>query len=64
MPEDPDCAHDELRQHSTLTAETIWIRGEDGFHAPEDEINTILAEETLWFECLGCGSSVDPSTAP
>jgi len=59
-----DCKHDELRQISTITAETAWTRGADGFHVPDREINEVLSENTEWFECVECGDHVEPETAP
>jgi hypothetical protein len=32
------CQHDELRQISTITAETFWLRGQDGRHLPDEAI--------------------------
>jgi hypothetical protein len=58
------CQHEELRQISTLTAETIWTRGADGFHVPDAEINQVLGEDIEWFECVDCGERVEPATAP
>jgi hypothetical protein len=57
------CNHDELRQISTLTAKTTWIRSADGFHTPEAEINQVLEEETALFECVECGERVEPETS-
>ena len=58
-----DCDHDELRQISTITAETTWSRGADGFHVPDDEITKVLGEDTEWFECVECGEHVEPEMA-
>lgn len=58
------CKHDELRQISTITAETTWARGADGLHAPDADINKVLGEDTEWFECVECGERVEPQTPP
>lgn len=59
-----DCNHDELRQISTITAETTWSRGPNGLHVPDGEITKVLEEETEWFECVDCGESVEPEFLP
>ena len=58
------CRHEELRQISTLTTETIWSLGPGGFYVPEPLINDVLGEDTETFECVACGEPVDPVTAP
>jgi hypothetical protein len=58
-----DCDHNELRQISTMTAETTWTRGLDGFHVPDSEITKVLGEDTDWFECIDCGESVEPDVS-
>lgn len=58
------CTHDELRQLSTITAETVWNREPDGHHLPEATFTKVLWEETEWFECSACGERVSPDLAP
>ncbi len=57
-----DCPHDTLREISTVTAETIWSREADGYHAPYTGFK-VLGEDTEWFECADCGERVQPETA-
>jgi hypothetical protein len=58
-----ECAHDELTQISTITAETTWSREPGGYHTPDEAISKVLGEETEWFECADCGERVEPDIA-
>jgi hypothetical protein len=54
------CEHEEIRQISTITAETIWMRSETGTYMPDEEINKVLGEDTELWECVSCGEEVEP----
>jgi hypothetical protein len=54
---DAVCAHPEIRQISTVTAETWWTRQDDGRYEPDAEM-TVLGEDTEWWECVECGEKL------